>query len=84
MNQHRDTTETAAELLQRIKPQWDSVDVNDLPDTVVDVLTIGAMSGRENDDATKRLLALRVNETITRHELHSLIIMFAYSGEPDM
>jgi len=56
MNQSRDTPETVEELLERIQPLWDAVDVDNLPDNVVDALTIGAMSGRENDDATKRLL----------------------------
>jgi len=82
MNQSRDTPETVEELLERIQPLWDAVDVDNLPDNVVDALTIGAMSGRENDDNTKRLLALRDDGTITRAEYQSIVLKFAYDGEP--
>ena len=82
MSQSRDTPETVEELLERIQPLWDAVDVDNLPDTVVAALTVGAMSGRENDDNTKRLLALRHDGTITRAESQSIVLKFAYDSEP--
>lgn len=82
MSQSEDLSETVEELLVRIQPDWDAVDTNNLPDNVQDALTVGAMSGRDNDDTTKRLLALRDNGTISREQYHSIVVKFAHDGEP--
>ena len=69
--------ETVDELFTRVRTLMTTVDLNNMPDVVEDALTIGAMSGRDNDDTTKRLLVLREQGALSRDEYHSIVLKLA-------
>ena len=70
----REIDETAEELFQRIKPQFDAVDIDNLSIEVREVIYETEISGTTASDDFKRLVTLLEDEVINDDETRVLIM----------
>jgi len=68
----QEKAESIDELVARVRPLMDAVDLDSLSDRLQASIAIGELSGRETADWMKQLLALKSDGVITAEEFRAV------------